>query len=292
MDHLAQKGQIQFSSALNGNLFCLTEKGKNNFNKIINNFSLNNIFPFKSEVIFSEIPLYTKMPPFLGYFVANKDGLLIFRVELHEGLLLKFLKTKVEKDSHGKNDKFDVELIPMFISALEKFSLEINIQNLSGFSLMGSNLKLQIFGFDQYTVTFFSNPNTNMKNIEYKIKNYFNNIFEAHEEEFKKAMPTGDFSNLSYLEKEGVKWLEQLNKMYEYSVHNLDFYDIEGAKNLYNGLDDLQNEFNLEYEITLEKIKKLKVELMKAILIEDFEEIKNLSTIVLNLKSKLISRIN
>ena len=62
----------------------------------------------------------------------------------------------------------------MFISALEKFALELNIQNLSGFSLKGTNLKMQIFCFDQFTVTLFSNPSVNVKNIDYKINNYFN----------------------------------------------------------------------------------------------------------------------
>jgi len=177
----------------------------------------------------------------------------------------------------------------MFISALEKFSKEINIQNLSGFNLMGTNLKMQIFGFDNYTVTFFCNPNIYIKLIEYEIKNYFTNLFESNKEKFKESIRSGSLDNIDELNQLGRKWLEELNKSYEHSIIDLELFDIESAKNLYNGLEDFQEITNLEFSIILEKIKKLKLNLMKAIVAEDFEEVKVLAKIFQELKIKCAS---
>ena len=284
IDHLVQKGQIQLSPVRDENVLSLTEKGKINFNKILKNFSLNTILSFKSNANVSDISKPAKFPPFLGYFIANKDGIVLLKVELYKGALLSYLKNKFTNKNNIKEDKYDVDLIPMFISALEKFSQEINIQNLSGFSLMGTNLKMQIFGFDQYTVTVFSNPNVNVKNIEYTIENYFKNFFETHDYEFQEAVKTGSLSEISYLEEMGAKWLEELNKSYEHTIINLELFDTESTKDLYDKLNELQDEVNREFSLTLEKIKKLKTELMKALVHEDFEEVKMLAKIFQKLK--------
>ena len=53
-------------------------------------------------------------------------------VELYDGALDYFIK-----DPLRNNDMFNLDLIPMFISALEKFSQEINISDLAGFKLKG-----------------------------------------------------------------------------------------------------------------------------------------------------------
>ncbi len=286
INHLVETGQIQFSDIKTERILSLTEKGKNNFNKIVNNFSMNNILSFKKEATVINIPSKENIPPFLGYFIANEDGLALQKVELYEGILLNYLKIKYGEKEIIENEKFDLDLIPMFVSALEKFSNEINIKNLSGFTLMGTNLKMQILGYDQYTVTLFSNPNVNIKNIKYKIDNFFINFFEIHKNEFEKAVKTGSFSNIQYLAEEGANWLNRLNILYKNIIISTDFYDLESAKNIYDDLDNFQRDVNIEYSIILEKIKKLKINLMNAILIEDFEEIKKLAMTAHHLKSK------
>ena len=147
IDNLVQKGQIQLKPEKNEKVLSLTEKGKNNFNKIVHNFSLKNILKVQNQAKITEVAKPVRIPPFVGYFIANKDGLTILTTEVFDGALLKFLKDK--NDDTTEEDKFDIALIPMFISALEKFSKEINIQNLSGFSLMGINLKMQIFSLQK-----------------------------------------------------------------------------------------------------------------------------------------------
>ena len=69
-------------------------------------------------------------------------------------------------------------------------------------------------------------------------------------------------------------------------IINLDIYDIEHAKDLYDKIDDLFNKVNVQFSITLEKIKKLKVNLMKAILEKDFDELKKNAKIAQSLSSK------
>lgn len=290
IDNLVKKGIIQFSPIIEENALSLTEKGKNNFNKIMNNFSLNNILPFKNEAIISDVPKDKKIPPFLGFFVANKDGLTLMKVELYNGNLLNYLQNGVLNEEKIEV-KFDVDLIPMFISALEKFAQELNIQNLSGFNLKGTNLKMQIFGFDQFTVTLFSNPSVNVKNIDYKINNYFNELFDKYYGEFNTSIQSGDFSNLTVIEEDGVNWLKELNKSYENIIFSLDSCDIECGKNFYNTLDDFQNEVNFEFSMITEKIKKLKIDLMNAILMENFEEIQRLIKIAQDLKVDFISKL-
>jgi len=292
IEHLVQKGQVQFSPIKDEKILSLTEKGKNNFNKILNNFSLNNILPFENEVVVSEIPKDTKIPPFLGYFISNMDGLTLLKVELYEGVLLRYLKNRVITEKNIKEDKFDVDLIPMFISALEKFSQEINIQDLNGFSLLGTNLKMQIFSVDQYTVTLFSNPNANLKNIEYKIRNYFIELFETYGNKFRNAIQTGLFSDIVFLEKQGADWLQELNKSYEHSIIDLSCFDYESANNLYKNIDEFHKEVNSEFTLILEKIKNIKLNLMNAILVEDFEEVRQLAKIAQDLKLSFISKIN
>jgi hypothetical protein len=177
----------------------------------------------------------------------------------------------------------------MFVSALEKFSLELNIQDLSGFVLEGSNLKLNIFGFEDYTVTFFMNPDINLHPIESKINNYFKNMFEKYKKDFDNAVLTGQIDQFFPLIKESKEWLSNLNRIYEEMIINLEIFDTESAKHLYSKMDELYNRVNLNYSLILEKIKKLKVNLMKAIIENDYDELKKTAQIIKELSSKYIS---
>lgn len=274
IDNLVMKGQLQLFPIKGREVLSLTEKGKNNFNKIVNNFSIKNIFDLKNYAKFSDIPKSLEIPSFVGFFVANKDGIALLTTEVFDGALLKYIKDKV--DNATKNDKLDVQLIPMFISALEKFSKEINIQNLSGFNLKGTNLKMRIFGFDNYTVTFFLNPNVNINLIENKIKNYFTQLFKINRNNFEYAIQKGSFTKLKVLESKGRQWLENLNKAYNQAIVDLESFDLE--------------EVNFEFSLILEKIKKLKINLMKAILAENFEEIKELAKFSQDLRLSFVAK--
>jgi hypothetical protein len=174
----------------------------------------------------------------------------------------------------------------MFISALEKFSLELNIQDLTGFGLKGSNLKMQIFGFEDYTVTIFMNPDINFEPIVDGIKNYFRNLFKDYKREFEIGVNTGNIDALMPLKEYGRNWLNSLNKSYEEMTINSEIIDSEHAKNLFSEIDELYDDIKREFSVTLEKIKKLKVDIMKSTIENDYNELKKIAKIAQGLKSK------
>ena len=65
-----------------------------------------------------------KIPPFLGCIIADKFGKTLFSYELFNGSIDYFLKEDRENDKNKQD--LDIALIPMFISAFEAFSKEIN----------------------------------------------------------------------------------------------------------------------------------------------------------------------
>jgi len=279
IENLDLKGHLKIETLKNQELISLTEKGKDYFKDVLKSFSKTNL-----EVLQSN--LEEKIPPFIGAFIADKDGRALIKLELFDDALEKFLITEQKKDSNTV--RVDLDLIPMFISALEKFSIELNIQDLSGFGLKGSNLGMHILTYDKFTVTFFMNPNVNIEPIINKIDNYFRNLFEEYKSDFELSLKTGQIDVLFPLLKIGQKWFNDLNETYNDMIINLEIYDLENAQQLYSKIDDLFSRVNVKYSLTLERIKKLKVNLMKAILENDFEELKEIAQVTRDLSAKFI----
>ena len=286
IDSLTLKGHLQVENVKNQELVSLTEKGKEYFRDVFNSFSKSSFDKIQSEIDLSELTEEKKNPPFLGAFIADKDGRTLLKIELFTNALEKYLVTDVKNNPSAI--PVDLDLIPMFVSALEKFSLELNIQDLSGFNLKGSNLGMYIFSYDKFTVTFFLNPNVNIEFMIDKVNNYFKNLFEEYKNEFDTCLKTGNIDPLFPLIDNGRKWLENLNQTYNQMVINLEIYDLENAQKLYNKVDELFARVNVNFSFTLEKIKKLKVNLMKAILENDFEELKKIAQLTQDLSAKYV----
>ena len=178
----------------------------------------------------------------------------------------------------------DLELIPMFISALEKFSSEINIQNLSGFKLKGTNIKMQTYRYDLVTTTFFMNANTNIKSVIDEINDWFENLLKKNEKEFERSIYSGDVSWLVQLSNEGRKWLDGLNQKYKEMAINLDIFDFRQATDLYEKLENISANINVKYSIFIQKIKNLKNNLLKAVYEEKFQDIRNIAKNIRDLK--------
>jgi DNA-binding PadR family transcriptional regulator len=284
LDSLVLKGHLQIETVDKQELVSLTEKGKDYFKNVLKSFSKSSFDKIQTEIDLSELTAEKKLPPFLGAFIADKDGRTLIKIELFENALEKYLITDVTNDPDTV--PVDLDLIPMFVSALEKFSLELNIQDLSGFGLKGSNLGMHIFSYDKFTVTFFMNPNVNIDPVVHKIDNYFKNLFEEYQGDFDISLNTGQIDPLFPLMDLGREWLQKLNDTYNDMIIKLEIYDIENAQELYNQIDELFNRVSIKYSLTLEKIKKLKVNLMKAILENDYEELKRIAQITQDLSAK------
>ncbi len=146
------------------------------------------------------------LPPFIGCFIADKDGRNLLTFEIFHGALELYLKKPDE-------ELFDLEFITMFLSAFERFSDQLNFQNMSGLNLTGNHLKMHsFFCFDQYTITFFVNPSINMDLFENLIKSYFKNFFEVNKEFFEDYNKRGSLTAITHLEPKGNRWLIELNK--------------------------------------------------------------------------------
>jgi GTPase SAR1 family protein len=284
VDSLVLKGHLQIKTIENQELVSLSDKGKDYFDTVLKSFSRTSFDRIQTELDLSELALEKKLPPFIGAFIADKDGRTLITLELFENALKKYLITDIQHDPDVI--PVDLDLIPMFVSALEKFSLELNIQDLSGFGLKGSNLGMHIFSYDKFTVTFFMNPNVNIEPVVYKIDNYFKNLFEEYKAEFDNSLTTGQIDPLFPLMDLGSEWLQKLNEAYNDMIIKLEIYDLENAQELYNKIDELFNRASMKYALTLERIKKLKVNLMKAILENDYEELKDIAQTTQDLSAK------
>ncbi|MEE9379090.1 MAG: hypothetical protein V3V33_13750 [Candidatus Lokiarchaeia archaeon] len=152
-------------------------------------------------------------PPFIGCLLSDKDGKTLASLEVYKGALEFYIKKNMKDKSRCEH--FDVELIPMYFSALERFSEEINIQNVPCINLKGSNIKLHsIFNLDHFTVIFFLNPLVHIKQYENLIHIYFKELYEEYNSEFHdiKKLSSIDFKN--HLEILGMEWIKHLNDLF------------------------------------------------------------------------------
>jgi hypothetical protein len=150
-------------------------------------------------------------PTFIGSVISDKNGKTIAIFEAFKGALEYFIKKDI-KDIEKRNN-FDIELIPMFISALELFSDQICIENLAGIKLKGTNIKMHsVFCFSQFTITLFLNPYVCIKPYENVICDYFSDLFEKYEEELKNSLKISSNDFISQIELKGREWLREFNE--------------------------------------------------------------------------------
>jgi len=120
-----------------------------------------------------------------------------------------------------------------------------------------------------------------LNSIINKIKGYFNILFEKYKNDLDICAQTGEMNPVSYLNKIGNEMLKELNKFvylveFKNIVNDLGHFDMIHAKTLYDKLDKLYKDSNLNFAILLEKIKILKNYLLKTMLNEDLEEFKEI----------------
>jgi len=152
-------------------------------------------------------------PPFIGCLISDKDGKTIASFEVYKGVLEFFIKKNMKDKSRCEH--FDVELIPMYFSALERFSEEINIQNVPCINLKGTNITLHsIFNLDHFTVIFFLNPLVHIKLYENLIHNYIKELYEKYKSNFHDIHKLSSIDFINHLEILGMEWIKHLNNLY------------------------------------------------------------------------------
>jgi predicted transcriptional regulator len=250
----------------------LTAKGEVYLKELFDNFTVEDFAKIEMKSLESKIEtIEIEKHPFLGFMIADENGKQILVSEIFDGVFGSLFK------SEDSDTFFDYELIPLFINALEKFSDKINIKNLIGFTLKGTNIKIQTFKYEFITVTLFMRHDTAFKSMKSHINNWFKNIFEKNKNRFKECIETGNLELILDLKIEGREWLENLNKKYRVMDLDLNIFDEKLTKDLFQKLDDFSKENSLRSPRFLRRIKKLKQNLIKAALEEDLNSVKEIS---------------
>ncbi len=297
IDYLVKEDIIHIENIDNKIFLSLTYSGKKRFRILIKELNIEHTDK-KLEKI-GIIPQFQKIEPppsFIGCLIADKNGKTLLTFEIFEGALESYLKRHlVGTEGKGTGNYLDIELIPMFISALEKFSQEINIRNLTGVKIKGTNLKMQTFSYDKYTVTFFINPHVNIKSIEKKIKYYFKIIFEKYKKDLEISIKTGFVDNISHINNLGREILKELNKFvylveFKRIIFNLDSFEMVYARTLNNKLKKLEDNFNEKFIIILEKVKKLKTRMFHVMANHDLDELREVISKAQDIES-ILSKI-
>ncbi|MEJ2279359.1 MAG: hypothetical protein P8Y70_16700 [Candidatus Lokiarchaeota archaeon] len=229
---MINKKHITYELESGKQLFSLTNIGKRKIENLIDKISLKHIIGDTKIKVAKPIQQKYEDSQIIGFFIADIDGKTFLRVETFEGALNRYIANQDESQP-SENENFDIELIPMFISALEKFSHELNIQNLSGFNLKGENLKMEIFNINDYTVTFFVNPLVKLRVLEKDLKNYFTEFFKKYQEDLELFESSGATSNKNIYNNAKI-WLQNLNKKYNKFILNHKILDDNQIQKVYN----------------------------------------------------------
>ncbi|MFX1238117.1 MAG: hypothetical protein ACFFAS_19215 [Promethearchaeota archaeon] len=156
-----------------------------------------------------ETPRIENMPPVIGCFISDKDGKTLLSFEIFEGALEMFLK---KENYNGFKESFDLELIPMFISAFERFSEQLNFKDLSGLDLLGTGLKMySFFCFEKFTVTFFLSPWISINKHSERVVAFFDRFFDSNRDLFENFYLKCTTEKIKQLNLVGNRWLNQLN---------------------------------------------------------------------------------
>jgi len=268
VDYLEKMQFIEISQLNEKSVISLTESGKKYVDEIRDNFSIEAIQKFKKQI---GAPKIKETPPFLGFLLADRNGRILMNNEVYEGAFDIFLN-----DDSDLDKKTELDLIPMFISALEKFAEEINIQDLPGFKLEGSNLKIHTVKYDLSTFCLFMRNDINFETVKVYVTDWVDNMMEVNKTQIERAIQTGIVMDSEQLKSETKKWLERLTQKYNDLVINLEVYDFDHVKKLYQQIDELYSKIDFKYSMTLEKLKKLKVDLMGAALENDYHKVREI----------------
>lgn len=154
-----------------------------------------------------------EIPPIIGCLISDKEGKSIVSFEIFKGAIRYFTKNNAQ--SHKNKRNFQLDLIPMYVSAIELLSQELNIQGLPGIEINGTNLKLKVlFTFERFTATLFLNPTVDFSLIEEVTNTYLSNLFEEFDLELNKSKQASSYEFINFLERVGLCWLLDLNDEY------------------------------------------------------------------------------
>jgi hypothetical protein len=163
--------------------------------------------------------IYDKIPPLIGCLISDKVGKSLVSFEIFEGAIQYYVKDECLNKNTEYEHSLDVDLIPMYTSALEMLTRELNIKGVPYIEVNGSNLKLRIlFCFEHFTIIMFLNPSTDFELIENEVKNYILNLFDEFQEDLNDVKKFSSKEFLKFIDQVGWRWLLELNERYLSSI--------------------------------------------------------------------------
>ena len=207
-----------------------------------------------------------------GIIISDENGRSLVFVENGDDALVNKLTTE-------DNPGFDIELVPMFINALYRFSGEINIQGFTGFQLQGKNINVHSIHFDNFTLTTFTSPYFNpdaVKDSFIEMFDRFSVRYDSELEDFKRTGNATPFQSYkpSFLKeflKITVDFFKQLDSNLDKNLEK----NMNSYKELYQKLDGIQ--LSQVSESLQNKLKNFKLKFIQAILDQDFNTLNDLS---------------
>ena len=239
-------------------LVYLLEKGEIFYKKILKTFEeigSKALQPKEETTDIDSISSYL-----YGLIISDMHGKTLISIETEPGSLDRALNAE-------NNDQFDIELIGMFLNALQKFSQEINVQNLSSFRVQGANLKISSISKKDLTLTLFTSPKIEAGDL----KEEFDNLFDLFLSKYEKFIPafnkTGNVSPFIDWISEGEGIMKNIVEKYKETLLESAIFDKEKAKEMYTNLNEVDDkDFDVEKQLQL---RNFKVKLLETIIAED-----------------------
>lgn len=246
---------------------------------VINTFLKEKLGIIQHDLLAVEIKS-DEAPAFIGFLVADESGRTLMSIEERDGAFHDFLGMDLNKD---------IDLIPSFISALTSFSKEIKVINMADFNLKGQNSLIYVYEYDKYAFTMFMHKKMNIEQIKDDIQQYFRAMIDDHNDLFQNVLKTGAVNLLSELHSEAKEWLISISSTYESKAKNLEIFDIEMVKQLYDSLDRISARLTSSNRIYLKDIKALKSRLISAVMEKNLKEIKDISRLFQDFSTKIMT---
>ncbi len=240
----------------------LTEKGKKYIDKVLN------IFTEKSKEIQSDRKQKLSQNYIFGFIISDGNGKTLMNISATGSSLKKTVENESSPD-------LDLELIPMFINALQHFSNEINVKELKDFNIRGKNLKLTSLKKDKLTMTIFLDPDLQFNIVRQDFDNLFELFIKTYSQDLEDFEKSGNATPFMAFKPVATKNLLMINREYEHYSENYEEFNEQNAQDLYERLDSLdQNNLSDKKRI---QIKDMKVKLLEAIVSKNavrFQKIK------------------
>jgi len=216
-----------------------------------------------------------------GIIISDEHGRSLIIVENGEHALLNALTTE-------QNPGFDIELVPMFINALYRFSTEINIKGFTGFQLQGRNINVHSLQFNTFTLTCFTSPYFNPELMKDAFIEMFDRFSIRYHSELESFMSTGNATPFQEYKSTFLRDLQYITVEFLKQIDtNVDEKSMNSYKELYRKLDGIQ--LSMVSDTLRIKLKDFKLKFIQAILDHDYTTLDDLSKKVNALSLKAVA---